>query len=63
MFSYTSINDKEFKQKPVKSDITAISGNFKSVNVTLETLSNELSKGKTFCPAVFKITKEKTTVF
>ena len=63
MFFYTSINDKEFKQKPVKSDITAISGNFKSVNVTLETLSNELSKGKTFCPAVFKDNKRENKSF
>jgi len=54
MFFYTSINDKEFKQKPVKSDITAISGNFKAGSFTLETLSEQIALGKTFCPAVFK---------
>lgn len=63
MFFYTSINNTKFKQKPLKSDITRFSGQFEAQSETLQTLSEKLSTGQTFCPAVFKNNKRENKSF
>ncbi len=63
MFFYTSINNTKFNKKPLKSDITRISGYFSAQNETLQTLSEKLSTGQTFCPAVFKDNKRENKSF